>query len=435
MDRLEIGAVIYSDEQKKKIDYEKYNTISMQKEMPKLIEEGQKIENNYLELTKEPKELAVLLFTSGTTSESKIVMLSNQNIMHNLNNIDQFIDVSDKDKFFSVLPMHHTMEGTCGFLAPLYYGASVIHLDSLKNLQKDMQKTKPSIIIGVPRIIELFDKKITSEISKKGKTKLVKYASMVGKIIPPLRKKLFKDVHENFGGNLKTILIGGAAANKDASKRFREYGFNVLQGYGLTETAPLLAGNQMKNYRDDKAGVTMNGTDIKIVNPDEHGVGEIIAKGPQVMLGYYNNPEATKEAIDEDGYFHTGDLGKFDKDGFLSINGRLKNLIVTSNGKNIYPEELESIINQNEIIKQSVVSYDVSDTGRESIMVEIVVNDEIQKRIKNFPQFKAEIEEVISTYIKEINNQIADYKRIGKIILRDTPFEETSTLKIKRYKK
>ena len=176
----------------------------------------------------------------------------------------------------------------------------------------------------------------------------------------------------------------------------------------------------MKNYRDDKAGVTMNGTDIKIVNPDEHGVGEIIAKGPQVMLGYYNNPEATKEAIDEDGYFHTGDLGKFDKNGFLSINGRLKNLIVTSNGKNIYPEELESIINQNEIIKQSVVSYDVSDVGRESIMVEIVVNDEIQKRIKNFPQFKAEIEEVISAYIKEINNQIADYKRIGKIILRDT---------------
>lgn len=429
LEQLEIGAIIYSNEQKNKINHEKYKTINMQEELPILIEKGKNLEDVYTNIEIEPEKICSYIFTSGTTGDSKIVMLNNRNIMHNINNVDQFITVDEKDRFFSILPMNHTFECTCGFLAPLSYGASIIHLNSLKNIQKDMVIMKPTIIIGVPRILTMFDEKITKEIEKKGKTKLVKYAQIITNAIPPLKKEIFKDIHESFGSNLRVMLVGGAPVDPLVSKRLRSYGFTVLQGYGLTECAPLVAGNSEKKFKDNKVGKAMRETDIKIINPNHEGIGEICVRGPQVMKGYYNNIEETKKSIDEEGFFHTGDLGKIDNNGFIKILGRSKNVIITSNGKNVYPEEIESEINKNKYIKQAIVS-----AKDNTITVEIVLVDEIAKKIKDLPNFKQEILKIINDYIKEINYKFAEYKRIKKVEIREKPFEETSTLKIKRYK-
>ena len=430
LNNLNVDLIIYSKEQEKKLDHNKYKTIRMQDEMKELIKEGSNLDNNYTNTYIDPNNVAVYLFTSGTTGNSKIVMLSNKNIMHNINNIDQFIKLDETDRFFSVLPMNHTLECTGGFLTPLSIGASMIHLDSLKYIQKDMIKTKPTIIIGVPRVIELFDQKITNEIEKKGKTKLVKAARFITNFVPALKRPIFKDIHESFGSDLKTIIVGGAPVDPLVSKRLREYGFTILQGYGLTECAPLVAGNSYNNFKDDKVGHPLRDTDIKVINTNSDGIGEICVKGPQVMLGYYNNEKATKEAIDEDGYFHTGDRGYVDKSGFIKIVGRCKNVIITSNGKNVYPEEIEVEINKSKYIKQAIVS------AKDNIItVEIVLTEDIQQKIKEIPSFKEEITKIINEYIKEINSKLAEYKKIKKVELRDKPFEETSTQKIKRYVK
>lgn len=427
LQRLEIGALVYSKDQATKIDDSKYNTIKMETDMYEMIEEGKKYGNLLKDKKVDPKETKVLLFTSGTTSKSKIVMLSNENIMYNINTLDQFAVVTEKDRFYSVLPMHHTFEGTGGFLLPLDRGASVIHLDNLKNVSKDMKEMKPTIMIGVPRVVDLFDKKIVKEIEKKGKTKLVKYATMIGKVVPSLKKHLFKDIHEGLGGQLDKIIVGGAPSNPDAIKRLRDYGIAVIEGYGLTECAPLVAGNNTKKYKLGSVGQKLHGTDLKLVNQNEDGVGEIAVKGPQVFNGYFENDEATKNAFDEEGYFLTGDLASIDKNGYIDIKGRSKNVIITSNGKNVYPEEIENMLNENESIRQAVVSQ-----RENKIVVDLVMKDEIMQKIKNNPKFRDEIYKVMKEYVNEINQRISEYKRIQKVVLRDEPFEETSTLKIKR---
>ena len=429
LSRLEIGALVYSNDQAHKIDDSKYNTIKMETEMYDMIEEGKQYENLLQDKKVDPKETRVLLFTSGTTSQSKIVMLSNENIMYNINTLHQFADIDQTDRFYSILPMHHTFEGTGGFLLPLERGASVIHLDNLKNVSKDLLKMKPTTIIGVPRVIDLFDKKITKEIEKKGKTKLVKYASMVTNYVPSLKKPIFKDIHEAFGGNLKNIIVGGAPCNPDVLKRLKGYGFYIVEGYGLTECAPLVAGNSKKYMKFGSVGKKLNGTDVKILNPDEDGIGEIAVKGPNVFNGYYENEEATKNSFTDDGYFLTGDLGFIDKKGFIEIKGRSKNVIITSNGKNVYPEEIESLIIESEYIKQAVVSQKDN-----VITVDIVLVDELLNKMKENPKFKEEIYNIMKEFIAEINKRISDYKRIQRVELKDKPFEETSTQKIKRYK-
>lgn len=427
--RLEIAALVYSKDQANKIDDSKYNTIKMETDMYKMIEEGKKYGNLLKDKKVDPKETKVLLFTSGTTSKSKIVMLSNENIMYNINTLDQFAVVTEKDRFYSILPMHHTFEGTGGFLLPLDRGASVIHLDNLKNVSKDMKEMKPTIMIGVPRVVDLFDKKIVKEIEKKGKTKLVKYATMIGKVVPPLKKHLFKDIHEGLGGQLDKIIVGGAPSNPDAIKRLRDYGIAVIEGYGLTECAPLVAGNNTKKYKLGSVGQKLHGTDLKLVNQNEDGVGEIAVKGPQVFNGYFENDEATKNAFDEEGYFLTGDLASIDKNGYIDIKGRSKNVIITSNGKNVYPEEIECLIVESEYIKQAVVSQKDN-----VITVDIVLVEELLNKMNENPIFKEEIYNIMKEFIAEINKRISDYKRIQRVELKDKPFEETSTQKIKRYK-
>jgi long-chain acyl-CoA synthetase len=399
----------------------------------RLIEEGNR---EYIDSKIDRDKLASLLFTSGTTSKSKIVMLSQRNIMYNVTVGQKMINTKEGDIFFSVLPLSHTLESTCVLLYPLACGSAIVYNDNLKNLIKDIKATKPTSMMVVPRVVELFYEKITSEIEKKNKVKQVKIAmaltDLLGSYGVSLKRKVFKEVHEQFGGNLRLLIMGGAPVNPKISKYFRGLGILALQGYGLTECAPLVTFNSDREYADDSAGMAVPGSEVLIVNPDSDGIGEIIVKGPQIMLGYYEDEEATKEAI-KNGYFYTGDLGKFDEKGFLRISGRCKNVIVSSNGKNIFPEEIESLINENQNIKESVVYEEEKGNGRKSLTAEVVLIDEIKQRIEQNPEATEEIMEILNEYLKEVNNKLSDYKQVSGIKVRETDFDKTSTMKIKRF--
>ena len=447
LDRVDVDAIIYSEEFEERLSnlsdqLNVKNYISMDEgnlTINKLIEKGKNlIEKGNMDYMLAPidnNELASLIFTSGTTSASKIVMLSHKNIMANVKAGQMMVHVDEKDIFFSVLPLNHTLECTCVLLYPLASGSSIAYNDNIMNLQRDLKVIKPTTMMVVPRVAETLYEKIVTGIERKNKvskvTLAVKLTNMLGKHKMSLKRKVFKEIHNEFGGNLKLLMMGGAPINPNISAYFRGLGVLAIQGYGLTECAPLVTLNSDTLFKDDSAGLVMPGSDVLIDNPDEEGIGEIIVKGPQVMLGYYDDEKATKEAI-KNGYFYTGDLGKFDDDGFLSIMGRSKNVIVSSSGKNIYPEEIESLINENHMIKESMV-YEEKGKRREHLTVEVVIADMIKQKIEEHPEAKEEIRKVLLDHIAEVNQKIADYKRIHELKIRLTDFEKTSTLKIKRF--
>ena len=399
----------------------------------KLIAEGN---NEFINSKINNEELASLLFTSGTTSASKIVMLSHKNMMSNVKMGQMMVKVDETDILFSVLPLSHTLECTCVLLYPLASGAAIAYGDNILNLSKDIKEIKPTAMMIVPRLAEVFYEKIIAGIEKQNKVKKVNIAikatNILGKYGLSLKRKVFKEIHEQFGGNLKLLMMGGAPVNPKISKYFREIGIKALQGYGLTECAPLVTLNSDTLFADDSAGLAVPGSDVIIINPDESGIGEIAVKGPQVMLGYYGDEKATSNVI-KDGYLHTGDLGKFDKKGFLRISGRSKNVIVTSNGKNIFPEELEALINENTMIKESIVYESKNSNNRGLLTAEVVVADEIKQRMDEHPEAKEEIRKILLNYLSEVNKKLSEYKQIHDLKIRLTDFEKTSTLKIKRF--
>lgn len=425
-DKMPINNFISMDEGELSID----NLIAKGKV---LIENGNR---NFIDADIDNEKLATLLFTSGTTSSSKVVMLSHKNIMSNVKAGQMMVHVDEKDIFYSVLPLNHTLECTCVLIFPLASGSSIAYGDSLLNLSKDMKTIKPTTIMAVPRFAEAFYEKITSAIEKQNKVKKVnlaiKLTNLLGKHKLVLKRKIFKKIHDEFGGNLKLFMMGGAPVNPKITKYFRDLGILAIQGYGLTECAPLVTLNSDFLYVDDSAGMTMPGSEIIISNPDENGIGEIAVKGPQVMLGYYNDEEATRKVI-KNGYLYTGDLGKFDNDGFLRIFGRSKNVIISSNGKNIFPEEIESLINENKIVKESMVYEEQDSNSYGRLTAAIVIIDEIKQRISEHPEAKEEIKKILLDYLAEINKKISDYKRVHKLEIRLTDFEKTTTLKIKRF--
>lgn len=450
INRIEADTIIYSKEFESRIknmsdDICTTNYISMDKSSEyniyDLIELGKKMiqsgNKKYINNVVDSNKVSELLFTSGTTSESKIVMLSHSNIMSDVNIAKQVIDINENDVLLSVLPLHHTFENTCGLIGPLCSGSNIAYNDELRNVSKNLKRMKPTMVLVVPRFMELFEYQIKKEIEKQGKDDLVnKIVNISSKINigNNLKKKIFKDIHEGFGGNIKVFIVGGAAANPEISKFMRGLGFRVIQGYGLTECSPMVCLNAIEDFRDNSVGKALPKTDVVINNPNEDGIGEIKVKGPQVMLGYYKNEKATKEVIKEDGYFYTGDLGSIDKKGFVRVKGRCKNLIVTSNGKNIYPEEIEEVVNNNELIKESLLYDKEMNNGRNVLSIDIVLNDEITKRIKENPTCKEEIKEVIKEYLNSLNETLPEYKRISNFEIKDKEFDKTTTLKIKRYK-
>lgn len=393
-------------------------------------------DNQYANVIIDNKKMSVMLFTSGTTSISKAVALSQSNICEDIYSLAQMTDIRKEDTFLSFLPLHHTFESTCTFLYGTFSGITVAFCDGLKYVQKNLSEFKVTGFVCVPLMLEIMYKKIKKGIEEQGKTKLVKNMTKLCngllKFGIDIRRKVFKQILENLGGKLRILIAGGAAMSKDAIQGFLDLGINLLQGYGLTETSPVVAGENDKFKRCGSVGFPLPGIDVKIDNPNQDGIGEIAVKAPTVMLGYVNNPTATSEVIKDD-WFYTGDLGYFDKDGFLFITGRKKDVIVLKNGKNIFPEELEILINKIPYVAESMVYGKPLEDGDYKICAKIVYNTEIVNEM--FPNIsKEDLYSKVWQDIKEnVNHQMPAYKYIREILLTETPLIKTTTQKVKRH--
>lgn len=405
-----------------------------------LIEKGKTLLTNgnttYQAIELDNQKMSIMLFTSGTTSISKAVALSQSNICEDIYALSQMTDIREEDTFLSFLPLHHTFESTCTFLYGTFSGITIAFCDGIKYVQKNLAEFHVTGFVCVPLMLEIMYKKIKKGIEEKGKTKLVnimtKICNFLLKFKIDIRRIVFKDVLDNLGGKLRILIAGGAAMSKDAIQGFLDLGINLLQGYGLTETSPVLAGENDKYKRAGSVGFPLPGLEVKINNPNSEGIGEILGKGPTVMLGYVDNPEATNEVL-KDGWFYTGDLGYIDKDGFLFITGRKKDVIVLKNGKNIFPEELELLINQLHYVTECMVFGRPCDDGDYKICAKIVYNPDIMKQL--YPNTPSnEYTSLIWEDIKnKVNHTMPAYKYIREIIVTDVPLIKTTTQKVKRH--
>ena len=395
-----------------------------------LIDNGDKrFENSQID----NNGMSIILFTSGTTSISKAVMLSHENIVSNIYAISSMIKMYETDVHMAFLPFHHCF-GSMAVIFLLYSGSLNVFCDGLKYIQKNLQEYKVSVFICVPLLIESMYKKIMHEVDKQGKTKLIKNARKLTSILLKckidIRRKVFKEILNNLGGNIRLIVSGAAAIDKEVAKAFNDFGILTLQGYGLTETSPILSAENHKNIKYGSIGLPMCNVELDIFEPNSEGVGEIIARGPNVMLGYYENEEATNEVL-IDGWFHTGDLGYKDKKGFYFITGRKKNVVVLKNGKNIFPEEIEILINNLPYVAESMV-FGLPKDDDLLLSAKIVYNKDYIDT--TYPKISdKELKDLIWKDIKQINSTLTTYKYIKNIIVTDEPMIKTTTNKIKRY--
>lgn len=398
--------------------------------------------NSNIQLPKiNPDDVAEIIYTSGSLGRAKGVTLTQKNLAVNLMAMRQMVKIYPEDRFLGVLPIHHTYQCTCGLLCPLYSGASVHFARSLKTIPEDLANTKPTVLLGAPLLYNKMYNKIMKTIqSKKTSSLLVNVLINLTDITQSIgwknsKKLLFGKIHKTLGGSIRLLIAGGAAPDPKVSKFFREVGFNIIQGYGLTETSPILALNRLDNFKDAAAGLPLPNVEIKIDKPDKNGVGEIIAKGPSIMPGYYKNPSATKETFDND-WFKTGDLGYFDQDGFLFINGRKKNVIIANNGENVYPEEIEDKLNRNQFVLESMV-YGEKDEKHDERIAALIVPDTaafIEHSTKNNIEITPElVDQLIADAVKETNRQLPAFKQIKKFYLHENELEKTTTQKVKRY--
>ena len=452
IERSEIEAIFYSkkyEESIKKIRYSHKNKlkhlISMdlnihsegiysQKE---LIETGKKLidkgNREFINSEINAEEMSIMLFTSGTTSKSKVVALSHKNICSNLMDIGSIIDVTSEDVLLSILPIHHVFECTVGFLFSLYKGAQTVFCDGLRHVVENLKEYRVTVMACVPAIYERIFMMIRKQIEKQEKLQEVleneekyKNSSM------EKRKEVFKEIHNIIGGKVKLFISGAAALDPKIEEKYRLLGINIVQGYGLTETSPVVAIGTNKYYKIGSIGKTVPSVEAKIVNANDEGIGELVVKGPSIMLGYFNNKKATNEAI-KDEWFYTGDLARIDEEGYIYICGRKKSVIVLKNGKNIFPEEMENLVNKIEGVEESFIfgKKQSEDENDIKINVKIVFNREIIKDV-----YKVETDEgihdVLASKIKEINKTMPKYKAIRGIILTEETLIKTTTNKIKR---
>jgi long-chain acyl-CoA synthetase len=448
-------AIIYSESIKDKIEplAQKATSlqyfISMDKEedegkflsFHRLLQKGHELlkEGNreFVDAQIDVEAMNMLLFTSGTTDTAKAVMLSHKNIAENLMGMCSMLYIDEKDIFLSILPIHHTYECTCGFLCQLYRGCTIAYCEGLRHIVKNLKESKTTIMLGVPLVFESMYRQIMHQAVKaKGEKKIrfaIKLSNSLRKIGIDIRAKLFKQIHEGLGGHMRLFISGAAAIDPQIAKGFRELGISLVQGYGLTECSPIVALNRDKFYKDEAAGLPMPNLQLEIDNPDEDGIGEIKCTGPSVMLGYYENPEATAEVI-KDGWFYTGDSGFIDEDGFVHITGRKKNVIITGNGKNVFPEEIETLLNRSLYIKESLVYGKGQSDGDTVICAKIVPDIDKIKEDKEQNQIKDEpVEKIIENEVKNINRVMTNYKHVKEITLQEEEFIKTTTKKIKRH--
>ena len=405
-----------------------------------LLEEGKALLENgnreFLDAEIDREKMSIMLFTSGTTAMSKAVMLSHKNIISNLYDIASVIKLVPEDRMLSFLPLHHTFESTVGFLYPISAGCSIAFCDGIRHIGDNIKEFGISAMISVPALFEGMYRKVQKTIQKQGKwekvEKGIKISNFLRKIGIDKRQKLFKEIHEAVGSNLRLMVAGGAALDPEYEKGFLDLGFTIYQGYGLTETSPVVAAEDDKYQRLGSIGKAFPSLDVKIDEPNEEGIGELLVKGPTVMLGYYQNEEATKETIEPDGWLHTGDLAKIDKDGYIYITGRKKFVIVLKNGKNIYPEELETLINKIEGVKESFVYGKLEDDGDYKICAKLVYDEAIMKEEYGV-EGEEKIRETLFSEVKKINKQMPPYKYIRDIIVTDKDLIKIKNKKIKRH--
>ena len=399
----------------------------------KLIDEGN---SEYENIKINPDEMKILLFTSGTTGNSKAVMLSHKNICSNIVSIASIVKVDNATRVLSILPLHHTYECTIGYLLVVYGGGTICYCEGLRYITKNIQEYQPTFILCVPLLLENVYKKVIKTLKSSLPEKYTKEESKIIDNLPFYLKGIVKKkVKKSLGGKIKTFIVGAAAIKPDLVEAFFKLGIKVLQGYGLTECSPLVAGNNDFYYKAASCGMPIPNVEYKIDNPNDEGVGEIIVKGPNVMLGYYENEEATKNVL-KDGWFHTGDLGYVDDEEFLYISGRSKNMILTKNGENIYPEEIENILNDDDLIEESLVIG--TSNGKDDVQVKakIFPNIEaIKEYLGNKFPTKEEISKILNEAVKKANEKLPNFKHIKSFKIMDEDFERTTTNKVKRFGK
>ncbi|NLE25531.1 MAG: AMP-binding protein [Clostridiaceae bacterium] len=399
-----------------------------------LLKEGNR---EFLDAKIDAEAMNMLLFTSGTTDTAKAVMLSHKNICENLMNMCSMLYIDEKDTFLSILPIHHTYECTCGFLCQLYRGCTIAYCEGLRHIVKNLKESKATMMLGVPLVFESMYRQIMNQAIKSKGEKKIKFAiglsNTLRKVNIDIRSKLFKQIHEALGGHIRMFISGAAGIDPQIAKGLRELGISLVQGYGLTECAPIVALNRNNYYKDEAAGLPLPNLKVEIDSPDEDGIGEIKCKGTSVMMGYFNDPEATAEVI-KDGWFFTGDSGYIDEDGFVHITGRKKNVIITGNGKNVFPEEIETLLNRSLYIKESLVYGKGQSDGDTVICAKIVPDKEkIDEDIKNNIAPGSSVNEIIEKEVKNTNKSMVTYKHVKEFILQDEEFIKTTTRKIKRH--
>ena len=411
------------------------NGIKSQKE---LAEQGKALIDNgnreFLDAKIDNEKMGIMLFTSGTTAMSKAVMLSHKNICSNLADIASVIKVTEKDRFLSFLPLHHTFECTVGFLYPISVGGAICFCDGIRHIAENIKEYKITAMISVPILFESMYKKVMKGIEKKGKLETVKKGMKISQFLLKfgidIRKQLFKEIHQTLGEDARLFVSGGAALDPETEKGFNAMGFTMYQGYGLTESSPVIAAEDDKYQRIGSIGKAFPSIEAKIIDPDEDGIGELVAKGPSIMLGSYNNEEATKETLEGE-WLHTGDLARIDKDGYIFISGRKKFVIVLKNGKNIFPEELETLVNKIEGVKESFVYGRPEDDGDYKICAKLVYDPEVVKEEYGTTDEK-ELKDILWKEVKKVNKEMPAYKYIRDISVTDKELIKTTTQKTKR---
>jgi long-chain acyl-CoA synthetase len=414
------------------------NGVYSQKELVKagkeLIEKGNR---KFLDAKINNEAMGFMLFTSGTTAMSKAVMLSHKNIASNLMDIAKVLNLDERDTLLSFLPLHHTFECTVGFLYPISRGASIAYCEGIRHIANNIKEYQITAMISVPALYESIYKRLMKNIEKKGKLpeveKMIKLTNMFSKVGIDIKRVVFKDIIDGLGGKIRLLVNGAAALSPEVEKGFNDLGITTVQGYGLTETSPVISAGTDFEQRIGSVGKVFPSVKLKIVDKDENGIGEIHVKAPTVMLGYYQNEEATKEVLDK-GWFNTGDLGYVDKKGFLFLCGRKKSVIVLKNGKNVFPEEIETVINKIEGVKESFVYGQAEEDDKIDLKVcaKIVYDKELMKETYN-AQTEEEIYNVLWDKIKEINKTMPEYKYVKRITVTEEELVKTTTQKIKRH--
>ncbi|HML36050.1 MAG TPA: AMP-binding protein [Bacillota bacterium] len=454
MERAEVSAIVYSskvrsvvEEAVKGVGSIEY-VISMdapdhtesQLSMRRLQRTGKRLlleeKRYFIDAEIDREAMCSLLFTSGTTGLAKGVMLSHKNISANVYNMSKYVDVSNNCTGLSVLPMHHTYELTCHIFTCIYQGCCIAICEGLKYIVKNMAEAQATVMLGVPLIFESMHKKVWKQAEASGKADKMRTAVQLAKTLEKFNiksiKKLFKSVHQAMGGHMQMFISGAAAIDPTVIEDFNAMGFTMFQGYGMTENAPIIAVNKDRYYKPASVGLPMPGTEVKLIDQDENGIGEIICRGDSVMIGYYNNPEETAKVL-VDGWLHTGDYGYFDRDGFLYISGRKKNVIVTKNGKNIFPEEVEFYLNKSEYISEVVV-WGIDDEKSGDTIVQAEIFPDYPAIEEKFGRIgEDELRKLLKREIDEANEHMPLYKRVRRFEIRQEEFEKTTTKKIKRY--